>query len=205
MFTKIKSIDQGYRAVRRIAIASIISAIIICVVVVWKTLSLNAASADRIYVLANGKAIEAFAVSKKDNVAVEARDHVKVFHEKFFTLDPDEKVIGKNINAALYLADGSAKKQYETLRESGYYTSVIAGNISQEIETDSVQVNLDSYPFSFRCYAVQTIIRPSQIVRRKLITEGRLRHVSRSDHNPHGLLIEKWSTIENQDIKNENR
>ncbi|MDP3180258.1 MAG: conjugative transposon protein TraK, partial [Bacteroidota bacterium] len=40
---------------------------------------------------------------------------------------------------------------------------------------------------------------------RSLITEGALRNVSRSDNNPHGFLIERWNTIENRDIKTENR
>jgi hypothetical protein len=38
-----------------------------------------------------------------------------------------------------------------------------------------------------------------------LITEGNLRNVSRSDHNPHGFLIENWSTLENHDIDTKNR
>jgi conjugative transposon TraK protein len=205
MFTRTQHIEAGYRAIKRIAVTMLLAVVLLSVLVVWKSFERTARSENRIYVLANGKAIEAFAVSKKDNVSVEARDHVKVFHEKFFTLDPDEKVIEKNISAALYLADASAKKQYESLRENGYYTSLIAGNISQEIEVDSVRVSLDSYPFYFKCFATQTIIRPSQIIRRSLITEGRLRHVSRSDHNPHGLLIEKWKTIENKDLENKNR
>jgi hypothetical protein len=40
---------------------------------------------------------------------------------------------------------------------------------------------------------------------RNLITEGFLRNVARSDNNPHGFLIEKWTTIENKDLKTEKR
>ena len=128
-----------------------------------------------------------------------------MFHYYFFTLDPDEKVIQSNITKALYLADASAKKQYDNLRENSYYSNIIAGNISQEIELDSVRVDIDQYPFYFRFYGTQKIIRPTTIVTRNLITEGFLRNVSRSDNNPHGFLIEKWATLENKDIKNENR
>jgi hypothetical protein len=39
---------------------------------------------------------------------VEARDHVKTFHQLFIYLDPDNKVILANLAKALYLADGSA-------------------------------------------------------------------------------------------------
>ncbi|HWJ27348.1 MAG TPA: hypothetical protein VNS32_12455, partial [Flavisolibacter sp.] len=57
----------------------------------------------------------------------------------------------------------------------------------------------------FRCFATQRIIRPSSITIRSLITEGFLRNVARSDNNPHGFLIERWTTIENKDLKTEKR
>jgi conjugative transposon TraK protein len=156
-------------------------------------------------VLANGKALQAFAGDRKDNIPVEARDHVKMFHQYFFSLDPDEKVIQSNMNKALYLADASAKKVYESLKENNYYTGIISGNISQQINVDSVFVNVETYPFYFKCYATEKIIRPSTMTTRSLLTEGYLRNVSRSDNNPHGFLIERWNTIENKDIKTINR
>ncbi|HEX8357427.1 MAG TPA: conjugative transposon protein TraK, partial [Segetibacter sp.] len=96
-------------------------------------------------------------------------------------------------------------REYDNLIENGYYSDVIAGNISQTIRVDSVSINIKNYPFHFRCYAIQNIIRTTSTVSRNLITEGFLRNVSRSDNNPHGFLIERWSTIENRDLKIENR
>jgi conjugative transposon TraK protein len=175
------------------------------VYVVWKSFTTVSSLQDKVYVLANGKAIEAFASERKENIPVEAKDHVKTFHQYFFTLDPDDKVIKENISKALYLADGSAKNIYNDLRENGYYSSIISGNISQEILVDSVVIDVSNYPFSFRCYAEQKIIRPVSIVKRRLVTQGELRSVSRSDNNPHGFLIERWKTIDNQDISSEQR
>ena len=149
--------------------------------------------------------LEALAAERKDNIPVEARDHIKMFHYYFFSLDPDDKVIQSNISKALYLADGSAKQQYENLKENSYYSNIIAGNISQQILVDSILVDVSQYPYYFKCVAEQKIIRPSTIVTRSLTTEGYLRNVARSDNNPHGFLIEKWKTIENNDIKTENR
>jgi conjugative transposon TraK protein len=160
---------------------------------------------SKIYILANGKALEAYAAERKDNIPVEARDHVKSFHLYFFTLDPDDKVIQQNITKALYLADASAKRAYDNFKENGFYSGIISGNISQRIKVDSVQVDMAQYPHYFRCYATQEIIRTTSTVSRSLVTEGYLRNVSRSDNNPHGFLIERWTTIENRDIKTENR
>ena len=149
--------------------------------------------------------MKAFAFSRKDNLPVEAKSHVKLFHEYFFTLDPDDKVIDANLSKALYMADGSAKAQYDNLRETGYYSNIIAGNISQQIIIDSVRVDFNVTPYAFHCKATIKIIRPNSIVTRNLSTQGFLRTVSRSDNNPHGFLIEKWETVDNKDIKTESR
>jgi len=201
MFRQAKNIDSAFRQVRLFAFLLIVSCTIICCYVIYNSYKATAAVQSRIYILADGKALQVFAGDRKANIPVEARDHVKTFHQYFFSLDPDEKVIQPNISKALYLADGSAKKVYESLKENNYYADVISANISQEINIDSVSVNVSNYPFYFRCYASEKITRPSTITTRSLITEGYLRNVSRSDNNPHGFLIEKWNIIQNKDIK----
>lgn len=205
MFRQAKNIDTAFRQVRNFSFLVIVSSVMICFYVIYNSYKETTAIESRIYILANGKALEAFAGDRKENIPVEARDHVKMFHQYFFSLDPDDKVIQANITRALYLADGSAKRVYESLKENNYYAGIIAGNVSQEINVDSVSLNMNSYPYYFRCYATEKITRPSDITTRSLITEGFLRNVSRSDNNPHGFLIEKWNTIENKDIKTENR
>lgn len=160
---------------------------------------------ERIYLLANGKALEALAADRKDNIPVEARDHVRNFHQSFFSLDPDDEVIKANIGRALYLADATAKKQYDDLKESGYYSGIISGNISQQVTVDSISVNMDAHPWYFRFYGRLRIIRPTAILNRTLVTEGYLRSVSRSDNNPHGFLIERWRIIDNHDLDIQNR
>jgi conjugative transposon TraK protein len=99
----------------------------------------------------------------------------------------------------------SAKRQYDDLKETGYYSGIIAGNISQEISIDSIHLDMTGYPYYFRCYATEKIIRPSSQVTRDLVTEGWLRNSSRSDNNPHGFLIERWTILDNRDIKTEAR
>ncbi|PWA10475.1 conjugative transposon protein TraK [Flavobacterium laiguense] len=205
MFSKIKNIDTAFRHVRGFTMLVIGGCIVICCFTLYKSFSLVSKMQDKVYILANGKALEAYASDRKDNIPVEARDHVKVFHKLFFTLDPDDKVIKSNVTKALYLADDSAKRIYDDLKENGYYSGIISGNISQTLQVDSVTVDVNNYPYRFRCYATQNIIRTTSIAYRSLVTEGNLRNVSRSDNNPHGFLIERWNTIENRDLRTENR
>lgn len=205
MFRQLKNIDTAFKHIRLFTVVMIVACAFVCCFTVYKSFQLVTEAQERIYILSNGKAIEAWSAERKDNIPVEARDHVKMFHHYFFTLDPDDKMIQANIGKALYLADASAKRQYDNLKEGRYYSNIISGNISQDIEVDSILINLDEYPYHFRCFSRQRIIRATSIVIRSLVTEGYLRNVARSDNNPHGFLIEKWTTLENKDIKTRNR
>lgn len=199
MFTHFKNIDTAFSHIKRFSIFLIIACVVICGMVVWKCFAMVRETQQRIYILAGGKAIEAFSTTRKDNLPVELRDHIKTFHHWFFTLDPDDKVIRANIGRALNLADESARKADNNLKEKGYYNNVISANISQSIEVDSIVINLDIYPYQFRCYATQQLLRSSANLTRKLVTQGQVRNVSRSDNNPHGFLIQRWETLENVD------
>ncbi|MGN6569450.1 MAG: conjugative transposon protein TraK [Flavipsychrobacter sp.] len=205
MFKKLNNIDTAFRHVRAFCIIYTIALTLICAFITFSCFRQLEQHEQRLYILANGKAIEAFASGRKDNIAVEARDHIATFHRLFFSLDPDEKIINANIGKALYLADNSAEKVYDNLKEQGYYANVIAGNISQEISIDSIHFDISQYPYRFRCYAKEKLIRTTSIVTRNLLTEGYMRNTERSDNNPHGFLIERWSILENNDLSTQNR
>ena len=205
MFQKMKNIDSAFQYIRLFSLLFLLGCVISSGFVAYKSYQLASQSQQKVFILANGKALEAYAADRKDNVPVEARDHVKMFHHFFFTLDPDDKVIESNINKALYLADASAKQQYDNLKENGYYSNLISGNISQELQVDSIEININVYPFYFRLKGKQKIIRPTTIITRSLVTEGYLRNVSRSDNNSHGFLIERWRTLENTDLNTQTR
>ena len=205
MFKKTRNIETAFQHIRLFCIIVVLGCLAATALISIKSLQSAEQARQTIYVLSAGKALEAFASDRKENIPVEARDHIRTFHQLFFTLSPDEKVINANITRALYLADGSAKRLYDNLKENGYYAGIISGNISQSIVVDSVALDTHSYPFYFRCWATQQIIRPTSVVTRNLVTEGWLRNSSRSDNDPHGFLIERWSTLENKDLKVEDR
>ncbi|MFC0773326.1 conjugative transposon protein TraK [Terrimonas alba] len=205
IFKQAKNIDTAFRHIKGFSILLVTGSLGLAVYAMYASNKTVSQSQQKIFILANGKALEAFAADRKDNVPVEARDHVKMFHHYFFTLDPDDKVIQSNITKALYLADGSAKQQYDNLKENSYYAQIISGNISQTVVPDSITVDINRYPYYFRYSGIQQIIRPTSIVTRTIVSEGYLRSVSRSDNNPHGFLIEKWRTLENKDIQTATR
>ncbi|TDQ73805.1 conjugative transposon protein TraK [Sphingobacterium yanglingense] len=200
MFKKVINMDASFRQMRLVAIVAVCASFSLCAFVVSKFFRMSSELQSTIYVLGNGKAIEAFASNRKENIPIEAKDHIATFHEYFFDLPPDDNQIKKNIAKALYLADHSAKREYDNLVEVNYYMTLVSSNINQTITIDSIHLNFDVIPFQFRCFATQTITRATSIANRSLITEGKLRTVQRSENNSHGFLIEQWKIVENKDI-----
>jgi conjugative transposon TraK protein len=201
MFQQIKNIDTAFRQIRTFSLVVVLANVAFTCFYTYHSDQRVARAEDRVLILLNGKVVSAISSSRKDNLEVEARDHVASFHQLFFNLSPDDKVIKEHITKSLYLADQSAKQAYDNLEEKGYYAGLIAGNISQSLQVDSVKIDTRSYPYPFRCYATQQITRQTVQRRRTLITSGYLREVIRSDNNPHGFLIERWNTLENKDLQ----
>lgn len=159
-----------------------------------------------VYVLdKSGSMMLAIKQDAKVSRPIEAREHVRRFHDLLLTLTPDDKAINDNLNSAIAMADNSAYVYYSDLAERGYYQRIISGDVIQTIICDSVTVNMDSYPYTWRYYGKQRITRASALVVRNFISEGGLVDVVRSDNNPSGFMITQFRVVNNSDIKNESR
>ena len=90
---------------------------------VWNSYTFAEAQRQKIYVLDGGKSLMlALSQDLTQNRPVEAREHVKRFHELFFTLSPDKNAIESNIKRSLFLADKSAFNYYRDLSRKGITT-----------------------------------------------------------------------------------
>ena len=152
------------------------------------------AQREKIYVLDEGKSLMlALSQDLEQNRPVEAREHVRRFHELFFTLSPDKSAIEGNIQRAMFLSDRSAYANYVDLAEQGYYNRIISGNMSQRIGIDSVRCDFNTYPYEVVTYAKLSIIREKSVTERSLVTQGnRCRKAS-------GFVCRAFSGKENVD------
>ncbi|WP_324680832.1 conjugative transposon protein TraK [Hymenobacter sp. GOD-10R] len=205
MFRSLKNIDSAHQQSRTMFFTLALFCLAITIYAIYSGHKSVKLALDNIYLLNNGQLMTASAHNVKENRPVEAQDHVKRFHEFFFTLDPDAKAIEYNVSQSLYLADASARREYENLKESGYYNDLIQANISQHIQVDSVAIQPNGDAYYAKCYAHEQIIRATTVTTRDLVSECYLRDVSRSANNPHGFLIERWRVIQNQDLSTEQR
>ncbi|MFB9080189.1 conjugative transposon protein TraK [Flavobacterium procerum] len=201
-FKTLRNIENSFQQIRLYAIVFALLCVTVTGYALWKSYGFAEQQRQKIYVLDNGKSLMlALAQDASINRPVEAREHVRRFHELFFTLAPDKNAIESNMKRAFNLADKSAFDYYKDLLEKGYYGRIISGNVQQRIEMDSVVCSFETYPYAVRSYARQIIIRSSNVTRRSLITTCLLVNSVRSDNNPQGFNIEKFSVLENKDIE----
>ena len=205
-FKSLKNIESSFKQIRLFSIIFLCLCAAITGYAVWSSYNFAEAQRQKIYVLDNGKSLMlALSQDLSQNRPVEAREHVKRFHELFFTLSPDKNAIESNIKRALFLSDRSAFNYYSDLSEKGYYARIVSGNINQAIQVDSMVCNFDKYPYQVMTYARQLIIRESNVTERSLITHCQLLNSVRSDNNPQGFTIETFEIVENKDLTVTNR
>lgn len=201
-FKSLKNIETSFRQIRLFGIVVVSLCAIVAISAVCVSLRFAEKQREKIYVLDNGKSLMlALSQDMNQNRPAEAREHIRRFHELFFTLSPDKSAIQHNINRALILADKSAYNYYSDFVEKGYYNRIIAGNITQVVKVDSVVCDFNNYPYTAKTFAKQMIIRQSNVTERSLITSCKLTNASRSDDNPNGFIIEGLTILENKDIQ----
>lgn len=205
MFQQLKNIESAFKHIKAFSILLIIANIVISCYAMFKSYQSIKQTNDKVYVIAGDKFMQAVSESRSEKMPIELKDHIRNFHHYFFSLEPDDQVINRNITKSLYLADNTAKDEYDNLKERGYYSGIIAGNISQQVnDPDSIIVNT-APPYNFRYYGKIKIIRATSIATRQLVTEGKMRITRPSDNNPHGFLIESWRITDNSDLTIEKR
>lgn len=200
-FKSLKNIETSFRQIRLFSIVFLCLCTIVAGYSIWSAYGFAEKQREKIYVLDGGKSLMlALSQDLSQNRPVEAREHVKRFHELFFTLSPDKNAIESNIRRAMVLCDKTAFNYYKDMAEKGYYNRIISGNIIQNVIVDSIRCNYDDYPYQVATYARQIIIRESNLTERSLVTTCQLLNTSRSDDNPHGFFMENFDIKENKDL-----
>ena len=188
-FKSLKNIETSFRQIRLFTLVFLGLCAVVAVFSVVKSYQFAQRQREKIYVLDQGKSLMlALSQDLSQNRPVEAREHVRA-------------AIESNINRALFLCDKSAYHYSQDLQEKGYYNRVVAGNINQQVQVDSVVCDFDTYPYRVTTYARQMIIRESNVTERSLVTRCNLINSVRSDNNPQGFTMERFEIVENRDLR----
>lgn len=201
-FKSLTNIETSFKQIRLYAIVFACVCVVVSAYAVYASYQFAGEQREKIYVLDQGKSLMlALSQDAANNRPVEAREHVRRFHELFFTIAPDKDAIEKNMERAFLLCDKSAFDYYKDLAEKGYYNRAISGNVNQRVEINSILCNFEHYPYEITTYARQFIVRQSNVTERSLVTTCTLQNSVRSDNNPQGFLIEHFLVRENRDLQ----
>ena len=182
-----------------VTVTAIMAGLIMVIFSVIYALNFAQQERQKIYVMVGDNPFMAEKTDMNVTLDVEVKAHVNRFHELFFNLAPDENYIQHNIDKAMYLVDESGLTQYNTLKEKGFYNTIMAASAQFNIMSDSIKFNENEMKFTY--YGKQRIERRSSILYRQLVTEGYIQRVKRTEMNPHGLMIVNWRTILNKDLE----
>ena len=126
-FKSLRNIESSFRQIRLFGIVFVVMCAVVVSVAVIAAFNFAERQREKIYVLDNGKSLMlALSQDMSQNRPAEAREHVRRFHELFFSLSPDKSAIEHNINRALILSDKSAYNYYSDYSEKGYYNRIIS-------------------------------------------------------------------------------
>lgn len=200
------TVEGSFKRVRLLMIVSLACAAFIAVGSVVLSVSFVSSRMDQVYVIdTDGMAYSAVVADDEVDRERECRLHVEMFHNLMFRVTPYEPAIKRSVDAALAMCDRSAYNYYSDLSEKGFYQRMVSANIVQDFAVDSVKVNMNTYPYEMRTYAKLYVLRESNITAYEFESTGRLVDVGRSDRNPNGLMLERFTVVRNDKIETRRR
>ncbi len=195
----IQNLEKKTRLALATVVFTVIGSTLLCIFTIFYAFNILQEERNQIYVLDGDIPFLAQRAKLETNFIMEAKAHIQLFHQYFFTLPPDDAYIKWTLSKAMYMADATAMKQKRALEENGFFSDIVSSSATCMISCDSIQ--LDEKTRVFRYYGTLFIKRRSKDVRRLIITSGSLETIPRTENNPHGLLITGWKTLENRDLE----
>lgn len=195
----IQSLEQKTRLALMTVVITMIGCVVICISLIGFGYKVISEERKQVYVLDGDIPFLAQRTQAEADFVMEAKADIQLFHQYFFTLPPDDDYIKWTLGKAMYMADGSALKQKQAMEENGFFSDIVSSSSFCTIICDSIQLDEQSRKFTY--YGTQTIKRPSNSIRRQLITTGFIENAQRTRNNPHGMLITKWRTLKNIDLE----
>jgi len=195
----IQSLEQKTRLALMTVLLTIVGNVVICGMLIAYGAKVLSEERNQVYVLDGDIPFLAQRSQEEANFIMEAKAHIQLFHQYFFTLPPDDDYIKWTLGKAMYMSDGTAIKQKQAMEENGFFSDIVSSSATCTIMCDSIK--LDEHSRKFTYYGTQSIRRRTKKIRRTLITTGALENVPRTQNNPHGLLITHWRTLKNIDLE----
>ncbi|MCX2681879.1 conjugal transfer protein TraK [Galbibacter sp. EGI 63066] len=199
-----KNIYDMLRTNRFIVLSTVIGSALTCMVSVLMVIKLHRETVNSAFVVnGNGSVIPLKMVSQRENLEVEAKAHLELFHRYFYNINANN--YKRSLGKALWLGDNSVADLYKQKQAEGVYNRLLQYSLVQEVIKIEPQVDVRQEPYRFRVTTFFKINRGSIIDTYELTTSGSLMHVDRNfPHNTHGLLVTDFfeNTLKKIDYEN---
>ena len=204
-FKSLLNIEESFQKVRRIAIIAIVGSFAFSAVVSLIALNMVNKGKTKIFITNGyGNTITGYQIQANDNRPAEVKSQIKIFHALLYNISPDPKLIKESIDQSLIIGDKSVKTFIDA-RGDNYYKKLISTHSEIKYSCDSIQLNMEVYPYRAKHWGKEIIESSVGIMVKELVTELELREVTRMDENPHGLLISNFELVKNARISFEDK
>jgi conjugative transposon TraK protein len=189
----IQNIDTSLKTMRLIMLFVVVLSFLFSLYMYIDSQNRITEGRNKVYLLSQGNALELTrSRDGKDNITAEIKNHIRMWHEFFYNIDPDPVDIKSRISKSSFLIDDSGKLIDSKRNETNFYSQLVSGNISTRVYIDSIIPKLEGNNYSCKIIARLKYIRSSKITEKHLDAICNIRNVARTDNNPHGFLIENY-------------
>lgn len=129
---------------------------------------------------------------------IEADNHIRLFYSKYFSYDKTN--YKARVESGLALSGRSAITLYETLKLKGWYDKIITNDLMIDSYVQNIKFFNQDGQLYFQSKGFQKVIRGDFTELRNLDLKGSISKNSSGrvmETNPHGLIIENISIIDN--------
>ncbi len=191
-----------YKAIAIIALSLIVCGIV-SVFAISSVTKANEKAAANGYIMHKGSKIPLQPIGDpRENLEILLEGHVENFHAYLFNIEPDMKLIKRNIeDHALHMVDDSGRRFYVRLVEDNFYKDVVVRGFRYEFEVIKINIDYSQYPFPYVLEGRHSIEKNNTIYKRSLVTSGRLKEAGITTKNLNGIKILDFKVIENKEIQ----
>jgi hypothetical protein len=204
MKTPYKNIYSVLQTNRFVVITVVSGALISSLLFGWMMYDMQRTALNNSFAInTDGSVIPLKWVTQKENLEVEAKAHLELFHNYFYNIDASNYL--RNLEKALWLGNSSVDDLYRQKKADGVYNRLLQYSLVQKVLSIESQLDLQVEPYQFKTTTIFEINRGTVVDRYELISTGNLIVVDRNyPTNTHGLLITNYFENTLKKINNEN-
>ncbi len=164
----------------------------------------NAEKRNEVYVAVNGSIIKAqLEENFSQPLELAHKGFLGLFHNYFFSVEPNQQYIEKNKLKAMEMGDKSVDMLFRLLESKDYYSNLIAGDYSVifDVEESDIEIDYTKDLPQFTLKATVKTLRTNDVVVKKVVTVGKIVQKSYGFSNFTGFKVIDMEVLEFKELR----